>query len=150
MPIQPAGAQGIKGFIELDRQYIPALQDLEGFSHIYTLYYFHKSKGWKPKVIPFLDTKEHGVFSTRAPHRPNPIGLSVFKLECIEDNLIFISNVDVLDGTPLIDIKPYVPQFDGAQNIRIGWVVGNIQQLENVRTDRRFTDSDPGKADQPK
>lgn len=138
MPIQPAGAQGIKGTIEVDRQFIPALQDLEGFSHIYVLYYFHKSKGWKPKVIPFLDKQERGLFSTRAPHRPNPIGLSVLKVEGVQENQILVSNVDILDGTPLLDIKPYVPQFDDVDEIRIGWVEENIHQVGKVRTDRRF------------
>jgi tRNA (adenine37-N6)-methyltransferase len=138
MPIQPAGAQGIKGTIEVDLQFIPALQDLEGFSHIYVLYYFHKSTGWKPKVIPFLDKQERGLFSTRAPHRPNPIGLSVLKVEGVAVNRILVSNVDILDGTPLLDIKPYVPQFDGAEDIRIGWVEENIHQVGKVKTDRRF------------
>ena len=138
MPIQPAGAQGIKGTIELDPQFIPALQDLEGFSHIYVLYYFHKSTGWKQKVIPFLDKQERGLFSTRAPHRPNPIGLSVLKVEGVAENRVLVSNVDILDGTPLLDIKPYVPQFDGAEDIRIGWVEESIHQVGNVRTDRRF------------
>jgi tRNA-Thr(GGU) m(6)t(6)A37 methyltransferase TsaA len=133
MPIQPAGAQGITGSIELYPQYIPALQDLDGFSHIYVLYHFHKSRGWKPMVTPFLDKQERGLFSTRAPHRPNPIGLSVLKIDAIVGNRIQVSNVDILDGTPLLDIKPYVPQFDGADDIRIGWVRENIRQVKKSK-----------------
>ncbi len=139
MPIQPAGAQGITGSIELYPQYIPALQDLDGFSHIYVLYHFHKSRGWKPMVIPFLDKQERGLFSTRAPHRPNPIGLSVLKIDAIVDNRIQVSNVDILDSTPLLDIKPYVPQFDGAEDVRIGWVSENVHQVKKVKTDHRFS-----------
>lgn len=138
MPIQPAGAQGITGMIEVYPPYTPALQDLDGFSHIYVLYFFHESHGWKPKVIPFLDQQERGLFATRAPHRPNPIGLSVLKILAISSNQIQVSNVDILDGTPLLDIKPYVPQFDSAENIRIGWIEQNIRHVEKVRTDRRF------------
>ncbi len=139
MPIQPAGAQGITGSIELYPQYIPALQDLDGFSHIYVLYHFHKSRGWKPMVIPFLDKQERGLFSTRAPHRPNPIGLSVLKIDAIVDNRIQVSNVDILDSTPLLDIKPYVPQFDGVEDVRIGWVSENVHQVKKVKTDHRFS-----------
>jgi tRNA-Thr(GGU) m(6)t(6)A37 methyltransferase TsaA len=139
MPIQPAGAFSIHGTIDLYPDYIAGLQDLDGFSHIYVIYHLHKSNGWKPRVIPFLDKQERGVFATRAPHRPNPIGLSVLKIESINSGQISVSNVDILDGTPLLDIKPYVPQFDGAQEIRIGWIADTIQQVKNVRTDRRFS-----------
>lgn len=139
MPIQPAGAFGVQGTIDLYPDYVAGLQDLDGFSHIYVIYHLHKSNGWKPRVIPFLDKQERGVFATRAPHRPNSIGLSVLKIESINGSQISVSNVDILDGTPLLDIKPYVPQFDGAQDIRIGWIADTIQQVKNVRTDRRFS-----------
>ena len=109
MPIQPASAKGSKGSIEIFPEYAPALQDLAGFSHIYLLYHFHQSADWQAAVIPFLDTVKRGLFATRAPKRPNPIGLSVVRLIRIEDNLLEIENVDVLDGTPLLDIKPYIP-----------------------------------------
>jgi tRNA-Thr(GGU) m(6)t(6)A37 methyltransferase TsaA len=138
MPIQPAGAAGVTGSVELYPEYIDGLQDLGGFSHVVLLYHFHQATGFSLVVTPFLDDKRHGVFATRAPRRPNPIGLSVVRLVKIEGNLLAIENVDILDDTPLLDIKPYVPQFDQFPVDKIGWL-GDVQsQVSRQRSDRRF------------
>jgi tRNA-Thr(GGU) m(6)t(6)A37 methyltransferase TsaA len=122
MPIQPSGAAGIIGSIELYPPFRDGLLDLEGFSHIILLYHFHRVRETRLRVTPFLDTRERGVFATRAPVRPNPIGLSVVELTGIEDTRLSILHVDILDGTPLLDIKPYVPAFDHIAADKIGWL----------------------------
>ena len=127
MPIQPAGGADRKGPVEVFQEYCAGLKDLDGFSHIILLYHFHHSRGFRTHVVPFLDSQPRGVFATRAPRRPNPIGLSVVRLNRIEGGAVHIENVDILDGTPLIDIKPYVPEFDAQGDVRTGW-------LEHVRT----------------
>jgi len=91
-----------------------------------------------------MDTREHGVFATRAPARPNPIGLSVVRLLKVEGNVLYVADVDIMDGTPLLDIKPYVPQFDSAQNVRIGWLEGNVRKLPHTRDDGRFSRESAG------
>jgi len=138
VPIQPSAAQGIKGTIEVNPEYADGLRDLDGFSHIILLYHFHLSEGHSLEVIPFLDDKAHGIFATRAPHRPNSIGLSVVKLIEIKDNLIYIENVDIIDGTPLLDIKPYVKDFDSLEGIKQGWLEKNTDQISTKRSDKRF------------
>ena len=142
MPIQPIGAKGIHGEIHLKKEYKDGLKDLEGFSHIILIYYLHLSKGHSLEVKPFLDTKKHGIFATRAPKRPNPIGMSVVALDKIEDAVLFISNVDIVDGTPLLDIKPYVPHFDKdeGEEISIGWFEDKHQDAVHKKSDARFTD----------
>jgi len=139
MPIQPAGATGICGTVHLFEQYRPGLKDLEGFSHIVLLYLFHRSEGYKLEVIPYLDTEPRGLFATRAPKRPNPIGLSVVQLDRIEDDVVHVQNVDMLDGTPLLDIKPYVPEFDSQTDIRTGWLEHARKTVGNRTSDDRFT-----------
>ena len=119
-PIQPNRSPA-RGQVEVFPQYAPGLQDLEGFSHIYLLYAFHRSDGFTLHVQPFLDDELHGLFATRHPCRPNPIGLSVVRLLALWDNILDIEGVDVLDGTPLLDIKPYVPDFDVRFDARAGW-----------------------------
>jgi len=138
MPIQPGGAVGICGSVEVFPEFMTALQDLEGFSHIYLLYHFHQSKSWKPLVTPFLDNVKHGLFSTRAPSRPNPIGLSIVRLNHLEKKILAIENVDILDGTPLLDIKPYIPDFDHFQVESIGWLNAVSENSRKVRSDQRF------------
>ena len=140
MPIQSIGGEGIEGYIELKPKFIDCLKDLDGFSHIILLYHFHKSKGYKTLVKPFLDDKIHGVFSTRAPKRPNPIGLSVVKLIKIEKGVVHIENIDILDGTPLLDIKPYIPQVDSIMTTRQGWLDKKIQKFSKMRSDESFQD----------
>jgi len=98
------------------------LKDIEGFSHIIILYFFHESRDYSLSVKPFLDSDRHGVFATRHPNRPNPIGISVVRLLERRGSILRVKGVDVLDGTPLIDIKPYVPSFDQATDAKIGWL----------------------------
>ncbi len=119
-PIQPNRSTA-RGQVEVFPEYMPGLQDLEGFSHIYLLYAFHRSEGFSLLVHPFLDDELHGLFATRHPCRPNPIGLSVVRLLACRDNMLEIEGVDVLDGTPLLDIKPYVDDFDVRTEVRTGW-----------------------------
>jgi tRNA (adenine37-N6)-methyltransferase len=140
MPIQPSGAKGIKGTINLDNKYTEALSDLDGFSHIILLYHLHLSEGFSLKVKPFLDNTKRGLFATRAPRRPNPIGLSVVKLIGIENNILTIENVDIVDGTPLLDIKPYVMEFNGIEEIKTGWLTDNGIKARIKKSDNRFTE----------
>ncbi len=140
MPIQPTGEEAAQGILEIYPAYDDALADLEGFSHIYALYFFHKVSGWQPKVLPFLDKQPHGLFSTRAPRRPNPIGLSLLKILAIEGSRIHVAGLDILDGTPLLDIKPYIPGFEDPQDVRIGWLEGCAGQVKNRKSDHRFKD----------
>jgi tRNA-Thr(GGU) m(6)t(6)A37 methyltransferase TsaA len=137
-PIQPAGAKGVEGNIVVNPVFSEGLQDLEEFSHIIVLYYFHLSKSYSLKVKPFMDVTEHGVFATRASARPNPIGLSILKLKSIEKNILHVSDVDIVDGTPLLDIKPYVPPFDNTENVRVGWLEKNVYKLSDTVDDERF------------
>jgi tRNA (adenine37-N6)-methyltransferase len=138
MPIQPAGAKGIKGTIELKSEFTEGLLDLEGFSHIILIYHFDQSDGFELHVKPFLDQKIHGVFATRAPKRPNQIGISIVKLNKIEGNILEIENVDILDGTPLLDIKPYIPAFDLYENAKTGWMNYSKNRLSDIKSDDRF------------
>ena len=138
MPIQPTGAAGAKGTVELLEAFHPGLKDLEGFSHIILLYYFHHSHSFNLHVVPFLDSKPRGLFATRAPKRPNPIGLSIVQLNKIEDGLLHIQNVDILDGTPLLDIKPYVPAFDAQVEVRTGWLEKAREAVSSRKSDDRF------------
>ena len=138
MPIQPKGAAGIKGEVEVFEDYQVGLEDLDGFSHIILLYCFHRSQGYNLKVVPFLDTEQRGLFATRAPKRPNPIGLSIVRLDKIENGSLHIQNVDILDGTPLIDIKPYIPEFDHPTNIRTGWHAKGQKSVLHQKSDDRF------------
>lgn len=139
MPIQPAGAAGIRGTVHVHEEYQAGLKDLDGFSHIVLLYIFHRSDGYKLEVVPFMDTKPRGLFSTRAPKRPNPIGLSVVQLDRVEIGILHIQNVDMLDGTPLLDIKPYVPDFDRQTAIRTGWLEEARKTVGHRKSDDRFT-----------
>ncbi|MEJ2477272.1 MAG: tRNA (N6-threonylcarbamoyladenosine(37)-N6)-methyltransferase TrmO, partial [Desulfobacterales bacterium] len=138
MPIQPAGARGVKGSVEIFEEYRDGLKDLDGFSHIILLYHFHRSQGFKLHVVPYMDTEIHGVFATRAPRRPNAIGLSVVQLNRIQDGLLQIENVDILDETPLLDIKPYVPEFDAQVNVRTGWLENFRKTVTHRKSDDRF------------
>jgi len=120
-PIQPAYARGCKGRAEIFAEYAEGLRDLEGFSHVYLVYHFHAAGRARLIVKPFLQDTERGVFATRAPCRPNPIGLSIVELVRREGAVLYLDGVDVLDGTPLLDIKPYTAKFDLIQTTRNGW-----------------------------
>lgn len=139
MPIQPIAAEGIIGHIELLPEYTKGLKDLEGFSHITLVYHFHKIQGFELEVIPFMDTEKRGIFACKAPKRPNAIGISTVKLIEIQGNIIHIEQVDMLNGTPLIDIKPFYPRYDNRENAKIGWLEKNKElPIEKLRSDERF------------
>ena len=139
MPIQPQGAKGIRGTIVINPQYSKGLKDIQGFSHIVLLYEFHLSKGYSLTVTPFLDTRSHGVFATRAPRRPTSIGMSIVRLLKVKGRKLHIANVDIVDGTPLLDIKPYVPAFDVRKVIRIGWLTKKKAKASAQKSDGRFS-----------
>jgi tRNA-Thr(GGU) m(6)t(6)A37 methyltransferase TsaA len=138
MPIQPPGATGVRGTVEVFEDFHPGLKDLDGFSHIILLYHFHISHGFNLHVVPFMDSEPRGLFATRAPKRPNPIGFSVVQLDKIEDGVLHIQDVDVLDGTPLLDIKPYVPEFDTQMEVRTGWLEKVRKTVSSRKSDDRF------------
>ena len=137
-PIQPSAAIGIEGQVEIYNDFAEGLSDLEDFSHVILLYHFHRAKAGPLKLKPFMDKEERGVFATRAPRRPNAIGLSIVKLLRVKGNVLHIADVDILDGTPLLDIKPYVPEFDHREQIKIGWLEKNVKKLSDSKDDGRF------------
>ena len=139
MPVQPTGAVGVVGRLEMEPQFTSGIQDLEGFSHIIVLYHLHLVKDFELVVNPFLDTQRHGIFATRSPVRPNAIGLSVLKLTRIEGTTLWVENVDILSGTPVLDIKPYVPKFDTWPADRIGWFSQKADKAQSYRADERFS-----------
>lgn len=140
MPIQPSSEFSAPGMVEILPEFSAGLQDLEGFSHIILIYHLHQSHRKTLTVTPFLDSKPHGVFATRAPNRPNPIGISVVRLVKVEENVLHVDNLDVLDGTPLLDIKPYVPEFDSPPKFRLGWLESVRGKVRITRSDKRFSD----------
>ncbi len=138
-PIQPTADKDIEGTVEVLPDYEEGLKDIDGFSHIILIYHFHLSKKPKLLVKPFLDNKLRGLFSTRAPSRPNSIGISIVRLVKIEGRKLHVRGVDILDGTPLLDIKPYVPHFDERKVEKIGWLKGKIGEIPGKKADGRFT-----------
>lgn len=132
-PIQPAYARGAEGRVLVDEAYAGALDDLEGFERVWLLYWMDRACGFRPRVVPYRDTREHGLFATRSPCRPNPIGLSAVRLLGREGNVLHVEGVDMLDGTPLVDLKPYVPEFDAHPGSRAGW-------FDDRTTDREAAD----------
>lgn len=137
-PIQSAMAREETGMIEVFPEFAEGLLDIEGFSHLFLFYAFHQSGKGALKVKPYLDTIEHGIFATRAPKRPNPIGLSIVQLVARIGNSLEIAGIDMLDGTPLLDIKPYIPSFDHFQAENIGWYKDSIKKSGVVLADNRF------------
>ncbi len=140
MPIQPASESSAAGTVELRKEYLAGLKDLEGFSHVMLIYHLHQSRRAALTVVPYLDTEPRGVFATRAPSRPNPIGISVVKLLQVEQNLLYVENLDILDGTPLLDIKPYIPEIDAPAQVRLGWLEKAQGRFRTTRSDSRFKD----------
>ena len=139
VPIQSTGGQDVEGIVEVYPEYAEGLADLDGFSHILIIYHFHLSEGYKLKVVPFMDTVERGLFSTRAPRRPNALGVSVVRLERIEGNEVHIRGIDMVDGTPLLDIKPCVPHlYPSPDEVRMGWLEGKTDRMRRKRADGRF------------
>lgn len=142
VPIQAAVSKGIKGTVEVAHQYVAGLKDLEGFSHIILIFHFHQSRAYSLLVKPYMDENLRGLFSTRAPSRPNPIGISIVRLTQIEDNILHIQDLDIIDNTPLLDIKPYVPKFDQRKSVRIGWLKNKIKRILMVSDDGRFANGE--------
>jgi len=141
IPIQTAFSKEGEGTVEIFPKFRNGLKDLEGFSHIILLYHFHKSKGHHLLCRPFLDDLERGLFATRAPRRPNPIGLSIVRLNQITDTILSVSSLDILDGTPLIDIKPYIPRFDAPKALKVGWFEKAFEKKKgDIISDNRFID----------
>jgi tRNA (adenine37-N6)-methyltransferase len=123
-PVQGALAEGVAGTVEVLPEYVAGLRDLDGFERVWLVYWFDRAKAAELVVKPYLDTRERGLFATRAPSRPNPIGLSAVRLVRVAGNVLHVEGVDMLDGTPLLDIKPYVPRFDAFAAERVGWLAG--------------------------
>ncbi len=137
-PIQVSGGEGVGGTIEIYPEFVAGLEGIEGFSHLIVLYHFHLAGKVAMTVEPFLDDQQRGIFATRAPCRPNAIGLSVVRLVRVEGNLLHVEDLDIVDLTPVLDIKPYVPAFDSRQGERIGWLEGKAEDAARRRADNRF------------
>jgi tRNA (adenine37-N6)-methyltransferase len=138
MPIQATAAVGVAGRIEIDAGFVEGLADLDGFSHLILVYHLHRVTAARLTVTPFLDDRPHGIFATRSPARPNPIGLSTVRLVAITGSILEVEDVDMVDGTPLLDIKPYVPAFDERDGVRVGWFAERLGGLPGARADDRF------------
>jgi tRNA-Thr(GGU) m(6)t(6)A37 methyltransferase TsaA len=138
MPIQPTSQGARPGVAEILPEYADGLRDLDGFSHVILVYHFHAAGRVDLTVTPFLDVAPRGVFATRAPTRPNPIGLSVVRLEGVDGTRLRLANVDIIDGTPLLDIKPYVPAFDAPRDVRVGWLAAAAANTDHTQSDDRF------------
>ncbi len=137
-PIQASGAKGIQGKIEVFPEFSAGLKDIEGFSHIILIYHLHLIKNTKLEVKPFLDKQTHGIFATRAPGRPNSIGISVVQLIQVENNILTVEDFDIIDGTPLLDIKPFITEFDYRDVTKNGWYKENVHNLSDSKDDGRF------------
>lgn len=135
-PIQPSRSKNIEGTVRIEDEFVGGLNDLDGFSHIILLCHLHRSRGFHLKVVPYLDTELRGLFATRSPNRPNPIGLSVVELLGIDGDTIQIRGVDLIDGTPVLDIKPFVREFDDRAGSRMGWLENAREGVETA--DDRF------------
>lgn len=144
IPIQPRRKKGPRGIVCIDEQFAPGLADLEGFSHCILIYHFHKAPASvELTVTPFLDTEPRGLFATRAPTRPNRIGMSIVAIESIEEHEVHVTGIDVVDGTPLLDIKPFVAQFDLPEPPRRGgWIDATAASADSTRADDRFVSLD--------
>ncbi len=140
-PIQPAVSGGAEGTIELDPAYVPALADLDGFERIWVLWVADRARAYQASVVPYLDDRPRGLFATRATCRPNPIGLSHLRLLGVEGNVLRVSDLDILDGTPVLDLKPYVPRFDSLAGLRSGWL--DRAPGRRPRADSRFKPDEP-------
>lgn len=142
-PIQPFCAVGSEGTVEVFPAFAAGLQDLQGFERIWLLFWCHQACESKLTVVPYRDTQTHGVFATRAPARPNPIGISAVRLLAVEKTLLRVAEIDILDGTPLIDIKPYVSEYDSYPAVNSGWLHAGPTRETSHRADNRFERNKP-------
>ena len=138
-PIQATAAKDISGTVEVFPEFTDGLKDIEGFSHIVLIFHFHLSGQSSLIIKPYLEDAEHGIFATRGPSRPNSIGISVVRLIKVKKNVLHVKGIDVVDGTPLLDIKPYVPEFDIHEVTSIGWLTERVHGVAAVTDDGRFT-----------
>jgi tRNA-Thr(GGU) m(6)t(6)A37 methyltransferase TsaA len=139
MPLQTVASAEVEATVDLDERVHGALRDLDGFSHLWLLVHLHRVDGWSPEVTPFLDDdRPRGVLATRSPRRPNAIGLSLVELVGVEAGALRIRGIDLVDGTPVLDVKPYVPLFDARQDVRTGWFAAAAERVRCVRSDRRY------------
>lgn len=137
IPRQAAGASDVKGTIEIFDDFCEGLKDLDGFSHVMVIFHMHLAETSSLKACPPWEGKEHGVFSTRSPYRPNPVGVSVVGLERLDKNILHIFGVDMADGSPVLDIKPYIPELNPTKGIRIGWLTDNVQGMNKSKSGDR-------------
>jgi tRNA-Thr(GGU) m(6)t(6)A37 methyltransferase TsaA len=137
MPLQSVAATEVHGRVEVEVEYAPGLRDLDGFSHLHLICHLHRAVPGELEVVPYLDDTVRGVFATRSPRHPNPIGLSVVRLEAVEGATLHVSGLDLLDGTPVLDIKPYVPAFDSFAVERSGWLERGARRVHDVKADER-------------
>lgn len=142
MPIQPCFSGGVEGEVELFESFAEGLADLDGFSHIHLIYHLHRASGYALTVVPYMDTQRRGLFATRAPRRPNPIGLSVVRLLGISGARLRVAELDILDGTPVLDIKPFNPAVDHRERCRVGWMENVLQRGQTGLADERFVGAD--------
>ena len=138
IPIQPMLCEDIEGTVILDTPYIDGLKGLPGFTHIYLLYCFNRSEDTFLRLKTYLSDEEYGIFATRAPYRPNKLGMSLVRLEKVEKNILYVKDVDILDGTPLLDIKPYIGRIDSRENAKSGWVDSVLDDVISTRGLRDF------------
>jgi tRNA-Thr(GGU) m(6)t(6)A37 methyltransferase TsaA len=146
-PIQPTYARDAAGEVVVDEPYAAALDDIEGFERVWLIYLMDRASGFRPRVTPYRDTRAHGLFATRAPGRPNPIGLSAVRLVRRDGRVLHVADLDVLDATPLLDIKPYVPEFDAHPGSRAGWL--EACGADRRTADGRFHEADPPSEERP-
>jgi len=137
-PIQPVFCNDIEGTVILDTEYTDGFKDLQIFSHIYLFYYFNQSQKTCLRLKPYLSDQEHGIFATRAPHRPNKLGMSLVRLVRVEDNILHVKDLDILDGTPLLDIKPYIQRYDSRKTVKSGWQDAVSNYVASARGLRDF------------
>jgi tRNA (adenine37-N6)-methyltransferase len=141
MPLQSVAAAQVRASIEIRAALQPGLRDLDGFSHLHLITHLHRGAPGGLEVVPLLDDTARGIFATRSPRHPNPIGLSIVRLLAVAGSTLEISGVDLLDGTPVLDIKPYVPTFDSAAAERIGWLERAAERVYHVKADRRIDEA---------
>jgi tRNA-Thr(GGU) m(6)t(6)A37 methyltransferase TsaA len=139
VPIQGVFDPDSRGTAEIFKAFEAGLKDVEGFSHIILIYVFHRSEGYDLVCRPYMEDQLHGVFATRAPRRPNPVGFSIVRLLKREGRVLHLAEVDMLDGTPVLDIKPFSPTFDHREGVRIGWMEAALRHGKSPRiSDDRF------------
>lgn len=138
MPIQTAGAPDTRASLEVLSEFVPGLRDIGGFEFLIFITHLHRVTAERLEVVPFLDDTSHGVFATRAPARPNRLGLSIVQLLSVDGAVLHFAGNDMVDGTPVLDVKPYVPAFDVRTTDRIGWFAERLERLPSTRSDDRM------------